>query len=245
MTQETSSQTHHVSCGDCSLSALCLPVAIEFGDISKLDEIVKRGRPLKKGQHLFRSGDDFSSVYAVRSGCIKTYSIDEHGEEQITGFYLPGEILGMDGIGTSTHVNSAKSLDTSAVCEIPFASLEDLSLRIPTLQRHFFQLMSNEIQADKQLIMLLGKKPADERLASFLLSLSARHKRRKLSEDQFRLPMSRGEIGNYLGLAVETVSRVMTRYQKEGLLHVEGREVCIANRHDLCQLANGADRDCA
>ena len=135
-----------VNCNDCSLSSLCLPIGIEMSDIDLLDDIIKRGKPLRKGQQLFNSSDPFVSVYAVRSGCIKTYLIDENGSEQVTGFYLPGEILGTDGISTNTHINFAKALESSAICEIPFASLEDLSYKIPGLKRHFFQIMSKYIQ---------------------------------------------------------------------------------------------------
>jgi len=226
------------NCSDCSLATLCLPVALELGELEKLENIIKRGRPLRKGEHLFRSGDAFVSVYAVKSGCVKTYSLDEAGDEQITGFFLPGEILGTDGISMNAHYLSAKALDTSAICEIPFESLEKLSIQIPNLQRHFFSLMSKEIQNDKRLHMLLSKKPADERVASFLLNISARHESRKLSPNAFRLPMSRGEIGNYLGLTVETISRIFSRLQKDALLKADGREIEILNRPDLCQLGN-------
>jgi CRP/FNR family transcriptional regulator len=225
-------------CNDCSLSSLCLPVAVEVGELERLEEIIKRSKPLRKGEHLFRSNDPFTSVYAVKSGCVKTYSLDETGDEQITGFYFPGELLGTDGISANTHYNSAKALDTSAICEIPFHKLEDLSVQIPTLQRHFFSLMSKEIQNDKQLHMLLSKKPAEERLASFLLAISARHESRKLSANVFRLPMSRGEIGNYLGLTVETISRIFSRFQKTAILKVEGREIEILDRHTLCNVGN-------
>ncbi len=224
------------NCQDCSLSSLCLPVAVGLGELSRLEEIIKRGKPLRKGEVLFSSGDPFTSVYAVKSGYVKTYSVDESGDEQITGFYFPGEILGTDGISTDMHQQSAKALDTSAICEIPFSKLEELSVQIPSLQRHFFSLMSKEIQNDKHLHMLLSKKPADERVASFLLSISARHESRRLSANIFRLPMSRGEIGNYLGLTVETISRIFSRFQKEGLLKADGREVEILDREKLCKL---------
>lgn len=224
------------NCSDCSLASLCLPVALELGELDQLEKIVKRGKPLRKGEHLFCSGDVFNSVYAVKSGCVKTYSLDESGDEQITGFFLPGEILGTDGISTNTHSLSAKTLDTSAICEIPFSSLELLSTKIPSMQRHFFSIMSKEIQNDKKLHMLLSKKPADERVASFLLNISARHESRKLSPNVFRLPMSRGEIGNYLGLTIETTSRIFSRLQKDGLIKTEGREIEIIDRPPLCAL---------
>ena len=231
----------HVSCSDCSLNSICLPVAVQEKELNQLDSIIKRSKPLKKGEHLFRAGDPFGSIYAVRSGSIKTYSVTEDGEEQVTGFYLPGEVLGIDGINTNNHSNSGKALEAAAVCEIPFDKLEMLSAKIPTLQRHFFQLMSKEIQADQQLIMLLSKKSAEERIAALLMSISTRNGRRGLSVDGFRLSMSRNDIGNFLGLAVETVSRVFTRLQKQGVIHVDGKEVDVLNMQALCHLSNGTD----
>lgn len=223
-----------VSCNDCSLSAVCLPLAVDVDELDELDSIMLRGRPLKRGEHLYRAADPFTSVYAVRSGALKTYVLSEDGDEQVTGFYLPGEIVGMDGISTAHHVSSAKALETASVCEIPFARLEELSIRIPSLQHHFFSLMSREIQAHRELHMLLGKKSADERVASLLLSISARQARRGLDPDRFRLPMPRNDIANYLGLAVETVSRIFTRFQQKRFISVEGREVVLLDRHNMC-----------
>lgn len=237
------SRTLNVSCSDCSLNPICLPVAVKTQELDELDSIIKRSKPLKKGEHLFRASDPFKSIYAVRSGTIKTYSVTEDGEEQVTGFYLPGEILGIDGIGTNAHSNSAKSLETAAVCEIPFDQLEKMASAIPSLQHHFFKLMSQEIQSDQQLIMLLSKKSAEERIGSLLLSISARHAKRGLSATLFRLPMSRNDIGNFLGLAVETVSRVFTRLQKQNIIAVDGKEIEILSMEELCHSSNGAPQD--
>lgn len=231
----------HVTCTDCTLNPVCLPLAVRTDEVDQLDNIIKRSRPLRKGEHIFGPGDSFMSVYAVRSGAFKTYTLTEEGEEQVTGFYLPGEILGMDGLSTNAHSNAAKALESAAICEIPFDKLESLSTRIPSLQRHFFQLMSREIQSDQQLMLLLTKKPADERVASFLLNLSSRYSRRGLSPNSFRLPMSRNDIGNYLGLAVETVSRIFTRLQQGGVLVVDGKEIEVVKRHVLCEMANVQD----
>lgn len=223
-----------VSCNDCSLSSVCLPLAVDITELDQLDNIILRGRAMKRGEYLFRASDLFESVYAVRSGAIKTYVLSEAGEEQVTGFYLPGEIIGMDGISTARHVSSAKALESASVCEIPFHRLETLSARIPTLQHHFFSLMSKEIQSDRELHMLLGKKSADDRVAALLLSISSRQQRRGLRGDCFLLPMSRYDISNYLGLAVETVSRIFTRFQQSGLISLQGREVSILDRERLC-----------
>jgi CRP/FNR family transcriptional regulator, anaerobic regulatory protein len=225
---------HRASCNECSLSPICLPLAVSVDELDQLEDIMRRGRPLKRGEHLYRASDGFESVFAVRSGAVKTYVLSEEGEEQVTGFYMPGEIVGMDGISTAHHMSSAKALETASVCEIPFQRLEELSSKIPTLQHHFFSLMSREIQADRELHMLLSKKSADDRIASLLLSLAARQQRRGLSSQRIRLPMSRYDIANYLGLAVETVSRIFTRFQQQGMLAVEGREIEILDREALC-----------
>ncbi len=200
-------------CKDCSLAPLCLPLSLTVEDMDSLDEIVKRGRPLKKGEFLFRQGDPFGSVFAVRSGALKTFSITDAGEEQITGFHLPSELVGLSGMDTETYPVSAQALETTSVCEIPFERLDELSEQLPQLRRQLMRLMSREIRDDQQMMLLLSKKTADERIATFLVNLSARFRARGFSAQQFRLAMSRNEIGNYLGLAVETVSRVFTRFR--------------------------------
>jgi len=229
---------YQVNCGNCRLNSICLPLALETDDIQQLDDIIQRSKPLQKSQHLYREGDDFQSVYAVRSGTLKAYKTTDDGREQVTGFYFPGEILGMDGISKNSHASSAKALETAAVCEIPFNSLEKLSSLMPNLQRHFFQLMSREITEDQQLITLLSKNSADERVAALMLSISNRNARRKLSATQFRLPMSRVDIGNYLGLTVETVSRVFSRMQKMEVLQVDNKEIEILDTEGLKSMAN-------
>ncbi|MBP8171673.1 MAG: fumarate/nitrate reduction transcriptional regulator Fnr [Pseudomonas sp.] len=226
-------------CKDCSLASLCLPLALNSEDMDSLDEIVKRGRPLKKGDLLFRQGDSFSSVFAVRSGALKTFSVTDAGEEQITGFHLPSELVGLSGMDSEFYPMSAQALETTSVCEIPFERLDELALQLPQLRRQLMRIMSREIRDDQQMMLLLSKKTADERIATFLVNLSARFRARGFSPNQFRLAMSRSEIGNYLGLAVETVSRVFTRFQQNGLLAAEGKEVEITNSIELCALAGG------
>src|SRR5690606_4391649 len=210
-------------CKDCSLAVLCLPLSLNMEDLNALDEIVKRGRPLKKGEYLFRQGDIFNSVFAVRAGSLKTFSVTDLGEEQITGFHLPSELVGLSGMDTELYPVSAQALETTSVCEIPFERLDELSTQLPQLRRQLMRLMSREIRTDQQMMLLLSKKTADERIATFLVNLSARFRARGFSANQFRLAMSRNEIGNHLGLAVETVSRVFTRFQSSGLLQAEGK----------------------
>lgn len=239
-TQANSHQCHSMpqtNCSSCRLNTLCLPISLELKEINKLDEIVQRGRPIQKGDRVYHAGDKFRAVYAVRSGAIKTISNTQDGQEQITGFYLPGEIIGMDGLATNSHSNTAIALETAAVCEIPFARLEELSAQIPSLQRRFFQLMSKEITNDQQLITLLSKNNADQRIASLLLSISARNHSRGLSAEEFYLPMSRSDIGNYLGLTIETVSRVVGRLHKTHIIHLDKKHVKIMDMAALRNLA--------
>jgi len=230
---------HQAHCKDCSLAGLCLPLSLNMEDMNALDEIVKRGRPLKKGEFLFRQSDVFDSVFAVRSGALKTFSLSDSGEEQITGFHLPSELVGLSGMDTETYPVSAQALETTSVCEIPFERLDELSILLPQLRRQLMRVMSREIRDDQQMMLLLSKKTADERIATFLVNLSARFRARGFSPNQFRLAMSRNEIGNYLGLAVETVSRVFTRFQQNQLLEAEGKSVHILDPIELCALAGG------
>jgi CRP/FNR family transcriptional regulator len=227
------------SCFDCNLKGLCLPIAMDVRDIEKLDKIIHRTRPIQSGEHIYRSGDPFKSLYAVRSGSIKTYLIDDEGVEQVTGFYLPGEVLGFDGIGTSIHGCNVVALETSSVCEMPFDRLEELTLAIPSLQHHFFQLMGKQIDSDHQMMLTLSKKNAEGRIATLLISLSRRYGRRNLSPNAMRLPMSRMDIGNFLGLTIETVSRTFSRLAKEEVISVDGREVVIKDHPRLQALCDG------
>lgn len=228
-----------INCGNCRLNTICLPISLHIEDIDRLDKIIQRGKPLQKGDYLYRAMDAFTSVYAIRSGAVKAITLSDNGEEQVTGFYLPGEVVGMDGIADNRYTNSVIALETASVCEIPFERMEELSLQIPNLQRHFFQLMSREITQDQQVITLLSKSSADERIAALLLSISSRNGRRQLSANAFRLPMSRTDIGNYLGLTIETVSRVLTRLQKQEVIAVDKKEILITKMEQLRAIANG------
>jgi CRP/FNR family transcriptional regulator, anaerobic regulatory protein len=227
-----------VACKDCNLFQLCLPVGIDARELEELDSIIKRRRPVKRGEHLFHVNDPFQAIYAVRSGSIKTYTPTEDGHEQVTGFHLPGELLGLDAINLLHHPCAAKALETTSICEIPFDRLEELSMHLPSLQHQLLKIMSKEILHDQSLLMLLGKKSAEERLAALLLSLSNRYQQRGFSPTDFHLSMSRNDIGNYLGLAVETVSRLFTRFQDEDLLSVQRKHICILDLPRLRSIAN-------
>ena len=227
-----------LACKDCSLFQLCLPVGIDAIELEELDRIIKRRRPLARGEHLFQVGVPFQAIYAVRSGSIKTYAYTEDGHEQVTGFHLPGELLGLDAINLAQHPCAAKALESTSLCEIPFDQLEALSERLPSLQHQLLKIMSREILHDQSLLMLLGKKSAEERLAALLLSLSGRYAKRGFSPTDFHLSMSRNDIGNYLGLAVETVSRLFSRFQEEGLLEVQRKHIEIRDLPRLRAVAN-------
>ncbi|MCP5142553.1 MAG: fumarate/nitrate reduction transcriptional regulator Fnr [Gammaproteobacteria bacterium] len=221
------------ACGNCSLGALCLPMGLDDKDVDELGRIVKRNRPLHRGDHLFRMGDPFHSIFVVKSGSVKSYSSAQDGDEQVVGFHLPGEMLGLDAIDRGIHTCAAIAMETTAVCELPFDRLEDLASRLPSLQHQLFRLLSKEINREEEMLLVLGKKSAEERLAAFLFSLSARYKRRGYSDREFNLSMSRQEIGNYLGLAVETVSRLFTRFHEDGLLEAQRKHVHILDMERL------------
>jgi CRP/FNR family transcriptional regulator len=226
-----------VACQECSLHELCLPVGIGRDDLGELDRIIRRRRPIQRGDHLFVNSDPFRSIYAVRSGSIKTYTLTDDGREQVTGFFLPGEIVGLDAIGDGRHTCAARALETTSVCEIPFEELEALGERLPSLPKQLLRIMSKEMHHDQLLLMLLGKRTADERLATFLLSLSQRFGQRGYSSSEYNLSMSRNDIGNYLGLAVETVSRLFSRLQDDGMLVARGRHVVLRDLPRLRALA--------
>jgi CRP/FNR family transcriptional regulator len=232
-----------VHCKTCSLSSLCLPVSLDLTEIDRLDDIIEKSRPLKKGEHLFHQGEPFSSVYAIRAGTIKSYTLTNEGEEQITGFYFPGELVGLSGFDAENYPMSAKVLETTTVCEIPFERLDELSGQMPELRRQMLRSMSKELRDDQQMMLLLSKKNAEQRVATFLLKLSHRFKARGYSASNFRLSMSRNEIGNYLGLAVETVSRIFTRFQKMELMRVDGKEVELTNLEEMYRLSGEARID--
>lgn len=236
-------ETIRVACKNCTLTALCLPMGLTPEDVERLDGIVKRNRPLHRGDYLFRNGERFRSLYVVKTGSVKTYAPSPEGGEQVLGFHLPGEIIGLDAIEKGAHACSARVLETSAICEIPFSRFEELSSSIPSLQHQMYRLLSKEISHDTEMLLLLGKKSAEERLAAFLLSMSKRLRKRGLSATDFYLSMSRHEIGNYLGLAVETVSRLFTRFQDEGLLNVDRKHIQLLDLELLESIVSRAAAD--
>lgn len=229
-----------VSCRNCSLAELCLPHGLNKQELERLDAAVRRSKPLHRGDFLFRSGEAVSSLFAVRSGSIKLYAMTPGGDEQIIGFYLPGEILGLDGIQTDAHTCSAVAMETSSACAIPYAQLKGICGQVPSLQDHMFRLFSRELSTENELLLSITRRSADERVAAFLLSLSGRFQRIGYSPSEFRLSMSRQEIGSYLGLTIETVSRVLSRLQGQGVIALQRRQVSILDPERLRALGHGA-----
>ncbi|HGJ5884259.1 FNR family transcription factor [Arsenophonus sp.] len=226
-----------IHCQDCSISQLCIPFTLNEHELDQLDNIIERKKPIQKGQTLFKAGDELKSLYAIRSGTIKSYTITEEGDEQITSFHLAGDLVGFDAIINHKHLSFAQALETSMVCEIPFETLDDLSGKMPNLRQQIMRLMSSEIKDDQEMILLLSKKNAEERLAAFIYNLSRRFAQRGFSAKEFRLTMTRGDIGNYLGLTVETISRLLGRFQKNNTLSVKGKYITINDMYKLTRIA--------
>lgn len=223
------------ACRYCGVRELCLPLGLGSEDLKRLDQIVKRQRTLKKGEALYRVGDPLQFLYAIRHGSFKATSLMEDGRVQISGFYLPGELLGIDAINADRHPCTAEALEPAEVCEVSFTALGEVSRQVPGLQRQLLRIVSGEIIRDEHSLMMLGCMSAQERLAACLVSLSRRAGR--LDDDGplggFRLSMSRQDLGDYLGLALETVSRLFSHFQHEGLIELHGRNVTIRDAAGL------------
>ena len=225
-----------VSCSSCSLRELCLPGGVCLEDMSRVETIVYARRRLKRGEALFAAGDEFRAVYAIRSGFFKTCLVDGDGREQVTGFFMGGELLGMDGLGSGRYNGTAVALEDSEVCVMPYALIEEIAREVPALQRQLHSVLAREIVRDHGVMMLLGSMRAEERLAAFLTNLSKRFVRRGYSASDFHLRMTRDEIGSYLGLKLETVSRLFSQFQKDGLIEVEQKHVRILDIDGLERL---------
>ncbi|MGN2390144.1 fumarate/nitrate reduction transcriptional regulator Fnr [Pelomicrobium sp. G1] len=215
------------ACSACNLQELCLPIGLTREEVERLDAVVYRRRRVKRGEHLYRAGEGFDALFAVRSGFFKTYLLSEDGREQVTGFHMMGEVMGLDAISSDRHPCSAVALEDSETCEVPFSELETLSREMPSLQRHLHKMMSREIVRDQGVMLLLGSMKAEERLAAFLVNLSQRFQARGYSPSAFNLRMTREEIGSYLGLKLETVSRLFSKFQQERLIRVHNKAIQI------------------
>src|SRR6266540_5288940 len=233
MSQPEAPRKFEVTCSSCNLREMCLPGGVCLEDLERVENIVYARRRIKRGETLFNAGDEFKSVYAIRSGFFKTSLLDGEGREQVTGFSMGGELLGMEGVGLGHHNGTAIALEDSEVCVMPFALIEEMAREVPALQRHLHAVLAREIVRDHGVMMLLGSMRAEQRLAAFLTNLSKRFVRRGYSASDFHLRMTRDEIGSYLGLKLETVSRLFSQFQKDGVIEVEQKHVRILDSAGL------------
>ncbi len=228
----------HISCKDCGISRLCLPAMLAEAEVTHLDSIINRNYSvISKGTHLLNTGDQFKYIYAIRAGAFKSYVNGYAGDEQITAFHLPGELIGLDGISSDQHTSSAVALMDSHICKIPYEKLDELSAEIKGLRHQVTRMLSKEIIEDQELLLLLGQKNANEKMASLLINLSSRYKVRNLSHNQLMLPMSRSDLANYLGLTIETVSRIFKIFKEKDYLEITGKQIFIKNMEALKRLA--------
>lgn len=224
-------------CTECLLNGMCLAAPLDEREMGKLNDIMDKWRPLDKHRHLFREGDAFQGLLFVRAGAVKTYRTGEEGEERITGFHLPGELLGLDGLANGIHQNSAATLETTSVCVLGAEQIARLAAEVPAARERLLQLVSWVYLGEQDISNILTKNRAEERVAAFLLSLSRRYRARRLSATRIRLPMSRTDMANYLGLTLETMSRVFARLAEQDIIDCDRRELEITDESALKLLA--------
>ncbi len=231
-------QSIKVACSNCNLRELCMPVGLNSEEFDRLDDLVTARRKIKRGTTLFRNGEKFTSLYAIRTGFFKTCVASEDGRDQVTGFQMAGEVVGLDGIVNDLHTCDAVALEDSEVCIMPFDRIEEFSREVTALQRHIHKIMSREIVREHGVMLLLGSMRAEERLATFLLNLVQRLHARGFSPSELVLRMTREEIGSFLGLKLETVSRTFSRFVDDGVVEVKQRHVRILNTEALREIVN-------
>ncbi len=227
------------SCKNCSLVELCLPRGLNSNDLDTLDAVIQQRKLVRKGETIFRQGEKSGCIFTVRSGSVKIFTTAKNGEEQILGFHLPGELLGLDGLDNQIHSCSGVALDTSTICKLPIDDLNVLCVKIPGLQQQLLSLISDEITKDHTMLLLLARRNAEQKLATFFINLSNRFKARGYSADEFDLTMSRYDIGNYLGLADETVSRLISKFRDRKFMDANRKKIKIINHDSLCKIAEG------
>jgi CRP/FNR family transcriptional regulator, anaerobic regulatory protein len=221
-------------CHSCLVKNCCLPLGLDKAEVAQLERIIGRHRPLRKGEHLYRAGDPMQHIYAIRTGALKSYYLDQQGNEKISDFHLAGELVGLDAIGADYFRNNAVALDTSTICSISITQLEELAGQLPRIRHRVLNTLSRQIHYEHQHLNNF-RQSAERSLASFLLNLSARYGKLGLSTNHVNLPMSRAEIANYLGLTGETISRLLSRFRDDGLINCQGREIHLLNLAALHQ----------
>ncbi|WP_326537160.1 fumarate/nitrate reduction transcriptional regulator Fnr [Pseudorhodoferax sp.] len=231
-------QTIKVACSNCNLRELCMPMQLDQQALERIDEVVATRKSIKRGATLFRSGEKFTSLYAIRTGFFKTLVATDDGREQVTGFQMAGEIIGLDGIVNDKHSCDAVALEDAEVCVMPFDRLEELSREVNALQHHVHKIMSREIVREHGVMLLLGSMRAEERVAAFLLNLVKRLHARGFSRSELVLRMTREEIGSYLGLKLETVSRTFSKFVEEKIVEVKQRHLRILDADALQRIVN-------
>lgn len=231
-------ETFKLACSSCNLRPVCMPEGLSPAELQRIDELVASRRSLKRGSTLFHNGEPFSALYAVRTGFFKTRLSTEDGRDQVTGFHMAGEIIGLDGIAHGHHICDATTLEDAEICVMPFDRVEEISRQVGALQKHVHRLMSREIVREHGLMLLLGSMRADERLAAFLLNLLRRLQARGFSRSELILRMTREEIGSHLGLKLETVSRIFSRFSDEGIIQVRQRHIRILDSEALKRRAH-------
>ncbi|OGB07576.1 MAG: transcriptional regulator [Burkholderiales bacterium RIFCSPHIGHO2_12_FULL_61_11] len=231
-------QAIKVACSNCNLRELCLPLGLKAEELDRIDEIVGIRLKVRRGATLFNNGEKFTALYAIRTGFFKTCIATEDGRDQVTGFQMAGEIIGLDGIVNDHHTCNAVALEDAEVCLMPFDRIEELSREFTSLQRHVHKIMSREIVREHGVMLLLGSMRAEERLAAFLLNLVQRLHARGFSQSELLLRMTREEIGSYLGLKLETVSRTFSKFVDDGIVEVQQRHVRIVNTGALKLIVN-------
>ena len=231
-----------LDCESCPLSRNCLPHSIEAKNLHQLEKVIEHPAPLRAGGYLFRQGDVFESLAIIRSGTVKTCSVDREGRDLTLGFHFPGDFIGLGAIDEGRHPSSAVALDTVTICRVPFRAAAEAAATTPLLMTHLFKLMSRDIARATHMSC---NQTADERLAGFLIGMADRMAARGFSSSRWQLTMSRMDIASYLRLAPATLSRMIRRFQHEGLLAIEGREVEVRQRERLQALTTPAGRECS
>jgi CRP/FNR family transcriptional regulator len=231
-------QTIKVACSNCNLRELCMPIGLNRDELDRIDHVIGARRTVKRGTALFHNGDKFNSLYAIRTGFFKTRVTSEDGRDQVTGFQMAGEIMGLDGIVNDYHTCDAVALEDAEVCVMPFDRIEELSREVSALQRHVHKIMSREIVREHGVMLLLGSMRAEERLATFLLNLVQRLHARGFSQSELVLRMTREEIGSFLGLKLETVSRTFSRFVEDGIVEVKQRHIRLLDTDALRDIVN-------
>ena len=232
-----------VACSNCNLRESCLPTGLSLKEVERVEDLVSTRKRVKRGEALFRVGDSFEAVYAVRLGFLKSIVLSSDGREQVTNFFMAGDMVGVDGIASGVHSCDVIALEDTEVCMIPWETLEDTATSMHAMGSHFMKLLSREIVRQHGVMLLLGSMHAEERLAAFLLSLSQRYEQRGYSRAEFVLRMTRAEIGSYLGLKLETVSRVLSRFSHDGLIDVNQKHVRILNAEGLRAIVSGVPHE--